>query len=75
MGIDKQQSSYLPKAGLYLGIIGIVCLLFFVLIFQEDWMRRFSPMIVLIPISLIALLLVSKLPLIGGSLLVLLLPS
>ena len=33
-------------------------------------MHRFSLMIVLIPISLIALLLVSKLPLVGGSLLV-----
>lgn len=70
MGIDKQQGSYLPRAGLYLGIIGIVCLLFFVLIFQEDWMRRFSPMIALIPISLIALLILKRLPLVGGSLLV-----
>ncbi|MFC2026531.1 hypothetical protein ACFLUX_00970 [Chloroflexota bacterium] len=42
--------------------------MFFVLVFQQDWMNRFSLMVVLIPISLIALLIVSKLPLVGGSL-------
>ncbi|MFC2026897.1 hypothetical protein ACFLUX_02895 [Chloroflexota bacterium] len=70
MGTSNQQGSYLPRAALYLGIIGIVCLLFFVLIFQEDWMRRFPLMVALIPVSLIALLISKRLPLVGGSLLV-----
>ena len=42
----------------------------FVLVFQEDWMHRFPLMIALIPIFLIALLILKRLPLAGGSLLV-----
>ena len=66
----SQQGSYLPRAGLYLGILGVVCLLIFVLVFQEDWMHPFPLMIALIPVSLIALLVLKRLPLVGGSLLV-----
>ena len=37
---------------------------------QEDWMNRYYLMIAMIPISLIALLILKRLPLAGGSLLV-----
>ena len=70
MGIGNQQGSYLPRAGLYLGILGCVTLLVFILVFQEDWTHRFPLMIAMIPVSLIALLMLRRLPLVGGSLLV-----
>ena len=70
MGIGDQQGSYLPRVGLYLGILGVVSLLAFVLIFQEDWVGRFHLMMAMIPISLIALLILKRLPLAGGSLLI-----
>ena len=70
MGIGNGQSSYLPRAGLYLGILGVISLLVFVLIFQEDWMHRYPLMIAMIPISLIALFLIKRLPLASGSLLI-----
>ena len=73
MGTGNKQSSYLPRAGLYLSILGVVSLLVFVLIFQEDWVGRFPLMIAMIPVSLIALLslvVLKRLPLVGGSLLV-----
>ena len=63
-------NSYLPKAGLYLAILGVVSLVAFVLIFQEDWMNRYPAMIAMIPISLLAMLLIKKLPLVCGLLLV-----
>jgi hypothetical protein len=70
MGTSNYQHSYLARAGLYLGLLATVSLLFFVLIFQEDWMHRFSPMIALVPISVILLFITRRLPLVGGSLLV-----
>ena len=69
MNTDGKRSYYLARAGLYLAIIGVVSLLVFVLIFQEDWMQRYTAMIAIIPVSLIALLLLKRLPLAGGLLL------
>ena len=66
MGTFRKQNGYLPRSGVYLAIIGVVCLLVFVLIFQEDWMQRYKAMIAMIPISIIALLLIRKLPLVSG---------
>jgi hypothetical protein len=70
MSIGYKRDSSLPRVGMYLGIVGAVSLLVFVLIFQEDWLHRYPLMIVLIPIALIALLISRRLPLAGGSLLV-----
>lgn len=70
MGISSKQSSYLPRVGLYLSILGVISLLVFVLIFQEDWTHRYPVMIALIPAFLIALFLIKRLPLAGGSLLI-----
>ena len=70
MGTVSKQGSYLPRAGLYLGILGVVSLLVFVLVFQEDWTHRFPLMIAMIPISLVALSILKRLPLVGGSLLI-----
>ncbi|HEX78840.1 MAG TPA: hypothetical protein G4O19_01635 [Dehalococcoidia bacterium] len=72
MVIDKKHSSYLPRVGLYLGVLGGVSLLVFVFIFQEDWIKRYPLMIAMIPILLVALLILKRLPLVGGSLLVVL---
>jgi len=70
VGTVSKQGSYLPRAGLYLGILGVVSLLVFVLVFQEDWTHRFPLMIAMIPISLVALSILKRLPLVGGSLLI-----
>jgi hypothetical protein len=70
MDISNQRGSYLPRAGLYLGILGVVSLLAFVLVFQEDYTHRFPLMIAMIPIALITLLILRRLPLAGGSLLI-----
>jgi hypothetical protein len=70
MVIEKQ--SYLQRAGLYLGIIGTVSVLFFVLIFLEDWTRRFSFILILIPLPIIFLYIARKFQFIGGLLLVIL---
>jgi len=70
LNTTSQRGSYLPRAGLYLGILGCVSLLVFVLIFQEDWTHRYPLMIALIPISLVTLLILKRLPLAGGSLLI-----
>ena len=67
--MPAKQDSYLPKAGLYLAIVGAVSLLVFVLIFQEDWMHRYPAMIAMVPVSIIALLLIKRLPLASGVLL------
>lgn len=69
MSTDNLRSSYLPRAGLYLGILGVVSLLVFVLIFQQDWTHRFPLMLAMIPVSVIALLISKKLPLVSGLLL------
>ena len=70
MGTSNHQPSYLPRAGLYFDILGTISLLFFVLIFQEDWMHRYSYMIALVPIPIIFLFIARKMPLVGGLLLV-----
>jgi hypothetical protein len=70
LSIGNQQGSYFPRAGLYLGILGGVSLLVFVLIFQEDWVNRYYLMIAMVPLFLVALLVLKRLPLLSGSLLV-----
>jgi len=70
LGTSNHQRSYLPRVGLYFGILGTISLLFFVLIFQEDWMHRYSYMIALVPIPIIFLFIARKKPLVGGLLLV-----
>lgn len=66
MSTDNIQSSYIPRAGLYLGILGVVSLLVFVLLFQEDWTHRFPLMLAMIPVSVIAMVISKKLPLVSG---------
>ena len=67
MSTGYKRDSFLTRVGMYLGIIGTVSLLVFVLIFQQDWLHRYTLMIVLIPLALIALLILKRLPLAGGS--------
>ena len=64
--------SYLPKAALYFGIIGAVSLLFFILIFQEDWMQRYTWLWFIVPLPVISLLVACKFRLAGGILMILL---
>ncbi len=64
--------SYLPKAALYFGIIGAVSLLFFNLIFQEDWMQRFTWLWFIVPLPVIFLIIAVKFRFTGGLLMVLL---
>jgi len=72
MDADNRIKSYLPRAGLYFGIIGTVSIVFFVLIFLKDWMDRFSYIPVLIPMVICFIYIAKKLPGIGGLLLVIL---
>ena len=67
MSTGYKRDSFLTRVGMYLGIIGTVSLLVFVLIFQQDWLHRYTLMIVLIPLALIALLILKRLPLAVGS--------
>jgi len=66
----NSQPSYLPRAGLYTGIIGAVSFILFILFYLEDWTYRFTLMIALIPVPFISLLLAWKKPFIGGTLLI-----
>lgn len=72
MNASGQVRSYLPKAGLYLGITGAVSLLFFNLIFQEDWMQRFTWLWFAVPLPVVFLLVASKFRFTGGLLMVML---
>ena len=72
MNATGQVKSYLPKAALYLGIIGAVSLLFFNLIFQEDWMRRFTWLWFVVPLPVIFLVIAAKFRFTGGILMILL---
>jgi hypothetical protein len=72
MNAVGQVRSYLPKAGLYLGIIGAVSLLFFNLIFQEDWMQRFTWLWFIVPLPIVFLFVANKFRFTGGLLMVLL---
>ncbi|MDD4923627.1 MAG: hypothetical protein PHF74_02170 [Dehalococcoidales bacterium] len=72
MNAAGQAKSYLPKAALYFGIIGAVSLLFFNLIFQEDWTQRFTWLWFVVPLPVIFLIIAGKFRFIGGLLMVLL---
>jgi hypothetical protein len=70
MVITNSRLSYLPRAGLYIGIVGAVNFIVFVLFYLEDWTHRFSFMVALIPIPFISLFLARKKLFIGGVLLI-----
>lgn len=72
METEKQMKSFLPKVGLYMGIIGAVSLLFFCLIFLEDWTGRYTYLWYIIPVPVILLFIANKFSLTGGLLLILL---
>jgi hypothetical protein len=72
METENRPKSYLPRAGLYFGIIGMVSLLFFVLIFLEDWTHRYSYLWFFVPLPVIFLYIARKFQFIGGLLLVML---
>jgi hypothetical protein len=67
-----QVNSYLPRAALYFGIIGAVSLLFFNLIFQEDWMQRFTWLWFTVPLPVIFLIIAEKFRFTGGTSMILL---
>jgi hypothetical protein len=64
------QRSYLPRAAMYIGVLGAVFFLFFLLFYLEDWTHRYTYMIALIPIPIISLFIARKLPFVSGLLLV-----
>jgi hypothetical protein len=66
MNAAGQVNSYLPRAALYFGIIGAVSLLFFNLIFQEDWMQRFTWLWFMVPLPVIFLIIAEKFRFTGG---------
>jgi hypothetical protein len=67
-----KQKSYLPRAGMLIGVIGAICFLVAMLTFQLDWVNRYMFMLYLIPVPFICLILAKKYPLICGTLLILL---
>ena len=66
------QSDYLPRAGMFIGLVGAVCFLMEMLTFQLDWVGRYGFMLYLIPTPFISLMLARKWPYIGGALLIIL---
>jgi len=64
--------SYLLKAGFYFAIIGSVSLLFFNLIFQEDWTQRFTWLWFIVPLPVVFLIIARRFPFIAGLLMVIL---
>jgi hypothetical protein len=70
MTSESLVKSYLPKAGLYFAIIGSVSLLFFNLIFQEDWTQRFTWLWFIVPLPVVFLIIARKFPYIAGLLMV-----
>jgi thiamine transporter ThiT len=67
---NDSQRSYLPRAGMYIGILGAVSFVVFVLLHLEDWTHRYTYMLALIPIPIISLFIARKLPFVSGLLLV-----
>lgn len=67
-----EQASYLPRAGMLLGLIGAICFMVEILTFQTDWVNRYGFMTYLIPIPFFTLLLARKWPFIGGILMIIL---
>ena len=67
---NDSQRSYLPRAGMYIGILGGVSFVVFVLFYLADWTHRYTYMIALIPIPIISLFIARKLPFVSGLLLV-----
>ena len=67
-----KQSSYLPRAGMLIGVVGAVCFLVAMFTFQLDQASRYVFMLYLIPIPFICLILAKKYPVICGALLILL---
>ena len=72
MNSECQSRSYLPKAALWFGIIGAVSLLFFNLIFQEDWTQRYVWLWFVVPLPVVFLIVAKKYRFSGGLLMVLL---
>jgi hypothetical protein len=72
METENRPKSYLPKAGLYLGIIGTVSLLFFTLIYSEDWTHRYTWLWCAVPMPVIFLIIARKYQFVGGLLLIIL---
>jgi hypothetical protein len=72
MDTTGQVKSYLPKVALYFGIIGAVSFLFFNLVFQEDWLQRFTWLWFIVPLPVIFLVIAGKFRFTGGILMVLL---
>ena len=72
MSAAEKGKSYLPRAALYFGIIGTVSLLFFNLIFQEDWLHRYTWLWFVVPLPVIFIVIAGKFRFTGGVLLVLL---
>jgi hypothetical protein len=71
MDTTGQVKSYLPKAALYFGIIGAVSFLFFNLIFQEDWLHRYTWLWFIVPLPVIFLVIAGKFRFTGGILMML----
>lgn len=70
MKTPQRSRNTLRDAGLHFGIIGMLALWTFVLIFREDWAGNFRYLLYLLPLPVIALLAARRFPLIGGLLMI-----
>ena len=57
-------------AGLFLGIIGSLTFVVFILIFLQDWTSRFHYVCYLMPVPVVVMLIANRMPLPGGLLLI-----
>ncbi len=65
-GNEIGQENYLLRAGLFTGLLGSICFLVLMGVYQLDWVGRYGFMLYLIPLPFISLLIAWKWKLIGG---------
>ena len=70
MGIINSQRSYLPRAGMFIGLFGAISFLVFIANYTLDWSSRYNFMLFLIPLPVASLFIAWKKPFIGGALLI-----
>ena len=60
----------LKDASLHFGIIGVLAFMVWILIFQQDWTKRYQYLIYLLPVPIIFMFAARKFPLPGGLLMI-----
>jgi hypothetical protein len=71
-GSTLDQTSYLSRVGMLIGLVGAICFGVAMLTFQLDWVGKYGFMLFLIPVPFISIMFARKWSFIGGTLLIIL---